>query len=122
MTKFIHTRAHGTNGESQVAAYLENLGFTILERNYTQRYGEIDLIAQRDDLIVFVEVKMRTTTAIDPGELVGPSKQKKIMLTAAQYIATHPQEVSYRFDVACVVGEDTCADIIYIPEAFHGYS
>lgn len=115
---FVNTRAHGTQGESQVVAYLERQGFTILERNYAQRYGEIDLIAQCKNLIVFVEVKMRSTPLLDPGELVGPAKQKRIMQTAAHYMSLYYRHASYRFDVACVIGDLPNAEILYIPDAF----
>lgn len=115
---FITTRAQGAHGESQVIAYLERQGFTILERNYAQRYGEIDLIAQCKDLIVFVEVKMRSTPLLDPGELVGLTKQKRIMQTAAHYMSLHHRPANYRFDVACVIGDVAHAEILYIPDAF----
>src|SRR4051812_29676839 len=119
MTHFIHTRAHGLCGEEQVATYLQARGFIILERNYTSRYGEIDLIAQSDDLIVFVEVKMRTSSDVDPGDLVCLTKQKKLILTAKRYIATHYNDsLSYRFDVACVMGNYATAEIVYLTDAF----
>ncbi len=120
MVRFAHTRAHGATGETVVVLYLENLGFTILERNYTQRYGEIDIIAQNNDLIVFVEVKMRTDKDIDPGELVPLSKQKKLLLTAQRYMASHDLDaITYRFDVACVLGTAHNTEILYLPDAFN---
>lgn len=120
MTHFIHTRAHGLCGEDQVVKYLQDRGFTILERNYTQRYGEIDLIAQLAELVVFVEVKMRTSSDVDPGELVCRSKQQKLILTAKRYISTHYCDtLSYRFDVACVMGNGATADILYLADAFN---
>ena len=119
MTLFIHTRAQGLCGEAHVAKYLQDRGFTILERNYTQRYGEIDLIAQLTDLVVFVEVKMRTSSDVDPGELVCRSKQQKLILTAKRYISTHYCDtLSYRFDVACVMGNHANADVLYLADAF----
>ncbi len=120
MANFIHTRAHGLCGEARVARYLEDRGFTILARNYAQRYGEIDLIAQAKDLVVFVEVKMRTNNEVDPGELVHRSKQRKLILTAKRYLASHyADNVSYRFDVACVMGDQANAEIIYLADAFN---
>jgi len=112
-------KKRGQLGEDLVARHLEHEGFIIIERNYTRRYGELDLVARRDDLILFIEVKMRTSDSIDPTELVGYAKQKKITLTALTYLAVHNLEhISYRFDVACVIGTTHQARIIYIPGAF----
>jgi putative endonuclease len=119
MSMPFNTRAQGLCGEARVGQYLEKRGFVILARNYAQRYGEIDIIARSGDLVVFVEVKMRTSDDVDPGELVTWSKQQKLILTAKRYIAAHHGDtISYRFDVACVMGSHATADILYFADAF----
>ena len=118
--KTIHTRTRGDQAELRVAQHLECEGFTVIARNYHCRNGEIDIIARRDEVIAFVEVKMRVSAMPDFGELVNVTKQKKIITAARRYIAqsTH-EDVTYRFDVACVIGDHDSARLIYIPDAFN---
>jgi len=105
----------GTEGEQLVAAELKKQGFVVEHKNYRKPYGEIDLIASKKDLLVFVEVKRRTRAPFALGQLITPSKQKKIILVAQEYIARYNHEEKYcRFDVALLVGKK----ITYIPDAF----
>ncbi len=105
----------GQDGENLVSKYLSQKGFAIVAQNYRKRYGEIDLIAQKKDLIVFVEVKRRSKRFFDMCQLITFSKQKKIILVAKEYIARygHDQKVC-RFDVALIEGDR----ITYLPNAF----
>lgn len=64
-------RNKGLCGENSVVAYLEQFGFVIVARNFKKTFGEIDIIAHKDSLLVFVEVKMRMSDLVDPGELIG---------------------------------------------------
>lgn len=110
----------GIDGEAQVARYLTNRGFIILARNYTKRYGEIDIIASKEDVIAFVEVKTRTYHYLNPAEIITPSKQKKIMMTANAFIVSHDyHDKVYRFDVAFVTHVDATINIEYIDNAFN---
>ena len=90
-----------------------------LARNYRKTYGEIDLIAQKKDLIVFVEVKMRHKQLFDLTMLVNASKQRKIIMVAKKIIAraNMPNKI-YQFDVAIVEASPTGPTICYIPNAF----
>ncbi|MFC1842212.1 YraN family protein [Candidatus Dependentiae bacterium] len=109
----------GKAGEKIVAKKLANTGFTILHKNYTQRYGEIDIIASKDDLLVFVEVKMRKNPIFDLEYLITRQKQKKIIKVASQYIARYNHtEKTCRFDVALIKGTETNYALTYIPNAF----
>ncbi|MCK5632360.1 YraN family protein [bacterium] len=105
----------GNEGEAITAAHLEKKGFTILHRNYQKLYGEIDLIAQKKDLLVFVEVKRRKHAYFDMNQLITVSKQKKIIMVANEYITryAHDQKIC-RFDVALIEGET----FTYLPNAF----
>ena len=67
----------GKKGEDIVAKKLKSEGFSILHRNYRKRFGEIDIIAVKKDLLIFVEVKMRKNPLFDLSYLIVPSKQKK---------------------------------------------
>jgi putative endonuclease len=113
----MHTRTIGNEGENRVAQQLECEGFAIVARNYTITTGEIDIIARKDALTIFVEVKTRSTAAnFDLSEVISRSKQKKIMYAAKHWIMRHPSTTSsYRFDVALIVHEE----VTYIPDAFH---
>lgn len=111
----------GKKAEAAVVNLLEANHFTILEQNYTKFCGEIDIIAQKDDVIIFVEVKARNNPRASMFEIVTPSKQQKIIQTARAYIAaTNKHQMTHRFDVALIVGNE-CDDtkITYIPNAFY---
>lgn len=90
----------GDKGEDFAASYFQKLGYEIKARNVHSRYGEIDLIAENTNMIVFVEVKTRSCDSLDrAAEAVTPTKQRKIVLTALQYISENHCEKNLRFDV-----------------------
>ncbi len=93
----------GNFGEDTIAAWLIQRSYTILERNYATRLGEIDLIAQKDDVIAFIEVKTRKNVYFHVATVVNKTKQRKMIKTALHYIMTHKlDEKIFRFDVATV--------------------
>ncbi len=109
----------GLYGEELVAQHLQKDGFTILEKNYRQRCGEIDIIAQKNDLLVFVEVKLRRSEYFDLSHVITRSKQRKIITTAKIYLAYNKvDDTACRFDVAFVTYTHKNPDILYIPHAF----
>lgn len=113
----INTKILGDAGEDLVAQQLQQKGFTILARNYAKRYGEIDIIAQKKDVLAFVEVKFRTKRFADPTEVITPSKQRKIIKVAKHYLCAHTIEDKVcRFDVALI--EKETHSIAYIENAF----
>lgn len=90
----------GKSGEDFCEEYYRKRGYIIRERNYHSRYGEVDLIAEKNSLIVFVEVKTRNENTVEaPSASVTKSKQKKLMLTAMKYMESEPVSVFSRFDV-----------------------
>jgi putative endonuclease len=83
-------RTLGNLGEDFAAEVLQAQGYTILERNYRCKSGEIDLIAAKDGVIHFVEVKTRRSTAFGhPAESVTWEKQAKLRRAAQAYIQSH---------------------------------
>ncbi len=110
----------GDLGENLTAQHLEKQGFKIIDRNYRRRFGEIDLIATKKDVLVFVEVKMRRNPLFDPTEVITRSKQKKLIMTAKDYLARHDHtDKGCRFDVAIVTQQgDSEPEISYIEDAF----
>lgn len=99
-------RNTGRQYEEMAARYLEEEGYQILERNYQIRTGEIDIIAQDQNCIVFVEVKYRQNERMgDPLEAVDHRKQKKICQTAQFYLYKKKLwNTSCRFDVIGITG------------------
>jgi len=100
----------GRRGEAAAAAYLERVGFTVVERNWRCKTGEIDIVALDDAVLVLVEVKTRSTSAKgSPEEAVSPTKQRKLVRLAQAYVTSagiEPTEI--RFDVVAiqVIAED----------------
>jgi putative endonuclease len=91
----------GLWGENKAVEFLKAKNYTILTRNYHSRFGEIDIIARKQNTIIFVEVKTRKNTAFGfPAEFVDYKKQQKIMKTAQLYINDNfNAEFDYRFDI-----------------------
>lgn len=90
----------GRLGEVFAQRHLENDGYSIIERNYHSRYGEIDIIACKDVYIVFAEVKARSRSSlITPAEAVDRMKQHKIILTAQKFLSENEYKLQPRFDV-----------------------
>ena len=99
MKKF-STQKIGETGEKCAAEFLKKKRYKILERNYRKRYGEIDIIAENKNYIVFVEVKTRHTDYMtSAADAVNRQKQLKIIKTASLYLAENETEKFCRFDV-----------------------
>lgn len=93
----------GETGENKVASFLRKSGYAIVKRNFQCRYGEIDIIAENDEYILFVEVKTRKQNSLVSGaEAVNAFKQRRITLTANDYIIKTECQKQPRFDVALV--------------------
>ena len=110
----------GYFGEKVVAYYLEKKGYAILKRNFCIKGGEIDIIAQKDDIIAFVEVKTRAPEPLVNGfEAVTKSKKKLIIKTAEEYSYRFPHDWQPRFDVVWVtVDNRKVAGFNYVENAF----
>lgn len=94
----------GAAGEVLAARFLREKGYILIAGNYHTRLGEIDIIAQDGDYIVFVEVKTRGEHAIyTPREAVTRQKQQKIIRSAALYMERFPTSLQPRFDVIEVI-------------------
>lgn len=109
----------GKQGEEAVVAYLQKEGYSICARNFSGHYGEVDIIAQRGEVLAFVEVKARSSLYFNLSEVIVPSKQRKIIKTARFFIATNGyRDMVYRFDIALLAAQQNSWDITYIPNAF----
>ena len=90
----------GNKGEAFAAEYYKKLGFTVTAQNYTCRGGEIDIIAENGEYIIFVEVKTRSQNSLySPSEAVDYKKQKRLSVAAMKYLAENDVEKQPQFDV-----------------------
>lgn len=93
----------GKEGEGLAADFLVNHGFEIVSRNYRYRRAEIDLIAKRDDWLIFVEVKTRSSSAYgEPEEAVTAKKVRMLFDAAEEYIFAIDWHGHIRFDIVSV--------------------
>lgn len=117
------TRELGLFGETETAKYLRRSGYTLLAHGYRCRFGEIDLIARKKNILCFVEVKLRSSVSFGlPREAVDGRKQERLRKTAAFYMAEKDLDLSTRFDVAEVyLAEKATPEVknfVYIEDAF----
>lgn len=113
-----HIKERGRQGEKLVCAYLEQKGYKIVCTNYHSRYGEIDIIAENDSVIAFVEVKTRKTNSLVSGlESINSTKIRKIVLTLLDYITKHNTEKQPRIDCAAVTVSSKGEKVLYIENA-----
>jgi putative endonuclease len=99
-------RARGRWGEDRAASHYRRLGYTVLDRNWRCPSGELDLVVERDGIVVFSEVKTRRDDRYGPAAAaVGPSKQRRIRLLAVEWLDAHrlPRD-GIRFDVVAITG------------------
>ena len=90
----------GQFGEEQAARYLRRRFYSIVERNYRCRFGEIDLIAKRGGVLAFVEVKLRRDDAHgEAREIVTAQKQQRVIAAAQHWLSLHETQLQPRFDV-----------------------
>ncbi len=111
----------GVWGEIYTARYLRDNKYKIITTNYVCRFGEADIIAQKDGKLCFVEVKTRDISSKQrPAEAVDEYKQKRLQLTAGNFTSYTKQEGDIRFDVAEVWLDkaNKMVKINYIENAF----
>lgn len=90
----------GDFGEDAACRYLRKHRFRILARNFSCRFGEIDIIARNRDFLVFAEVKLRKNAEHgEAREFVTPAKQRRVIMAAEYWLLKHPAELQPRFDV-----------------------
>lgn len=90
----------GDKGENFAAEYYRKLGYEITARNYLCRGGEVDIIAEDDEYIIFVEVKSRSDNSLySPAEAVDFKKQKRLTVAANKYLEETSSEKQPQFDV-----------------------
>lgn len=97
----------GNIGEEIAQNYLLRQGCIILHRNYYSRFGEIDIIAQHRDSIIFVEVKYRKNEHFARAvEAITPAKQEKMLKTIESYLQAFPTPNPLRIDLITIIGQE----------------
>jgi putative endonuclease len=99
-----HRQSLGKRGEAYAAQYLAARQYVILERNWHCPLGEIDLVTERDDQVIFVEVRTRQTDRLGtPEESITPAKRAKLIAAAQIYLDEHDQlDRDWRIDVVAI--------------------
>ncbi len=108
-------RSVGNAGEDKACSYLEENSFRIIERNWRTRYGEIDIIAEKEDVLVFVEVKALPSGNVETlAHELDIRKQRKIIKTANFFLLSHRKynNSKIRFDVLVI-------DLPNLPSVYH---
>jgi len=114
------TQAFGEIGERVAERWLRRKGWRIVQRRFRNGHRDIDLIAERDSLIAFVEVKARNGSAFGlPVEAVNWRKQRELSRSAQVWIERHGRpDDCYRFDVIGVLVEGATVRVRHIENAF----
>ncbi len=112
----------GGLGEQMTVDFLMDKGYAILERNYRYRKAEVDIIAQKGEIVAVVEVKSRTSHFLE--DVSNTVNQKKIaLLTSAadNYVQEHQLDLEVRFDVVLIVKHNNRYTIEHLEDAFHHF-
>ncbi len=110
----------GKRAEDFTVEYLLKNNYSILERNWRTSHLEVDIIAKKDLLIVFIEVKARRTKNNIFEEVVSRRKQKNIISAAEKYLEQNDLDNELRFDVAFVYENRGVLAVEYVENAFYG--
>lgn len=105
----MNKRETGSRYEGRAAKFLEDKGYTILEKNFRCKLGEIDLIGKSENYLCFIEVKYRSDSGHGfPSEAIDYRKQKRIINSAMTYMNFHrlPLDTPCRFDVVVILNQE----------------
>ena len=99
-------REKGRWGEQAAADWLKKHGWRIRAKNFSCRFGEVDIVAENREYLAFVEVKLRKDASFaEAREFVSYAKQRRLISTAQYWLALRPTEKQPRFDVVEVYGD-----------------
>lgn len=110
----------GQSGEAAAVKYIKKKKYKIIELNYRNKLGEIDIIAEDQGVVVFLEVKTRSGKGFgSPKESVTLSKQRKLSVVALSWLKSkNMTDVKARFDVVSIVSKKKSTDIELVKNAF----
>lgn len=106
-------------GEQNVSAYLQNMAYKILHRNWHHSHYEIDIIATKDETLHFIEVKsLSTDEMINPEQHVTTKKFDSLKKAAAAFLEQHPGNSNVQFDVLAITMKDDQLDFFLIQDVY----
>jgi putative endonuclease len=109
----------GNKGEKIAADYLIKKGYSILELNYRFLKAEVDIIVKKEDVIIGVEVKTRTSTYFgNPQDFISPKKIKLMVSALDNYVVENDLDVEVRFDIIAIIKEKNTFQIEHLKDAF----
>ncbi len=112
-------RKTGLWGEIYAARYLRDKGYDIISSNFISRSGEIDIVAAKDDVLCFVEVKTRKEGSyFDPVYAVDSKKEQNVRSTAAAFVKATGLDMTFRFDIIEVIKDEKQYKIRHTENAF----
>lgn len=110
----------GTKGEELAATFLQNKGYSILEKNWRFKNLEADIIATIANTLVIAEVKTRKSNYFgEPETFVNKQKQKNLIKAAQEYIQRNQLDMEVRFDIISIILGDSQMKINHIEDAFY---
>ena len=109
----------GKKGEQLAIDYLIKQGYKIVERNWRFQKAEIDIIARKEETLISVEVKTRSTNYFgNPQDFVNPKKIKLMVLAMNEYVLKKDLDVEVRFDIMAITKNKRSFDIEHLEDAF----
>jgi len=112
----------GKKGEQLAVDFLLKNNYTIIERNYRFDKAEVDIIAQKADILAIVEVKTRSTTDFgNPQDFVKPKQIKNLVKAVDEYVNVNDLDVEVRFDIIAIVKQNKGFKIEHLENAFYHF-
>jgi putative endonuclease len=113
-------QSFGRQGEDKAAAFLAEKGYEIQERNYRFKKSEVDLICRHKGLLIFVEVKTRSSKAFGyPESFVSENQQEAIIRAAEAYMLDTDWEGGIRFDIIAIYHKGAEEELVHLEDAFY---
>ena len=112
----------GKKGEQLAVEFLIKNGYEILQRNYRFDKAEVDIIAQKGDILAIVEVKTRSSIDFgNPQDFVKPKQIKNLVKAVDEYVTENDLDVEVRFDIIAIVKREKAFDIEHLENAFYHF-
>lgn len=112
----------GKKGEQLAVDFLIENNYDIVDRNYRFAKAEVDIIAQKKDVLAIIEVKTRSTTNFgNPQDFVKPKQIQRLVKAVDQYVTTNGLDVEIRFDIVAIVKENNQFSIEHLKNAFYHF-
>ena len=109
----------GEKGEQLAVEYLLKNGYAIVEKNYRFLKAEVDIIAQKENVLICVEVKTRSTIDFgNPQDFVNPKKIKLLVAAMDHFVVENDLDVEVRFDIIAIINKKNAFEIEHLKDAF----